>query len=148
MKHELVARAEAIVAKKASAGNDGYCAVTAIDENGYPSSSTISISKADGIRWLTFATELDSNRVKRMKKCDRVCVCINSAEYHISLVGTVEIITDRQAKLDAWYDGLEAFYSGVDDSNFCVLHFTTERYNLYFTSGETGSGVLSKEGKQ
>ena len=48
-------------------------------------------------------------------------------------------------KLDMWYDGLEAFYSRVDDPNYCVLHFTTERYNLCFTNEETGVGVLSKE---
>jgi len=41
--------------------------------------------------------ELDSNRVNRMIKCDGVCVCINFAEYHISLSAPPRYWpTDRQ----------------------------------------------------
>ena len=146
MKNEVVARAEAIIAKKEGTGNDGYCAVITIDENGYPMSSTVSVSKADGIRWLTLGTELGSGKVSRISKCNRVCVCFNSAEYHISLVGTVEVQTDPQAKQNAWYDKLKHHFSGVDDPNYCVLRFTTERYSIFFTDGEADAGVLPKEG--
>ena len=145
MKNEVIARAEAIIEKKQCAGNEGYCAVITIDENGYPMSSTVSISKADGIRWLTLGTELGSGKVSRIKKCSKVCLCFNSAEYHISLVGTVEVQTDPQAKQDAWYDELKFHFSGADDPNFCVLRFTTERYSMFFTDGEVDAGTLPKE---
>jgi len=141
MKHELIEKAAAIIMEKAGRKVDEHCAVTTIDENGYPVSSTMSISKADGVRWLTFASCLDSDRVRRIKKCNRACICLNSAGYHISLVGTIEILTDPQAKRDAWHDE-----SGSDDPKFCALRFTTERYNLYFSENDEGdAGVLSKE---
>ena len=146
MNQEIIAKAEAAIAKRALIANEGYCTVTTIDENGYPTSSTISASKADGIRRLVFGSTLNSDRVNRIKKCDRACVCINSGEYHVSLVGTIEVLTDPQAKQEAWYDWLKEYFSGADDPNFCALRFTTERYNLYFMDGEMeDAGILPKE---
>ena len=152
MNQKIIAKAEAAIAKRAlvpnegSCANEGYCTVTTIDENGYPTSSTITASKADGIRRLVFGSTLNSDRVNRIKKCNRACVCINSDEYHVSLVGTIEILTDPQSKQDAWYDWLKEYYSGADDPDFCALRFTTERYNLYFIDGEMeDSGTLPKE---
>jgi len=144
MNHGIIAKAAEIIKKKAGAGNEGYCGFASIDENGYPVVSTISVSKADGIKWLTFASSLESDRAKRVKKCSRASVCINSAEYHISLVGTAEIITDPQVKKEMWYDGLEYHFSGADDPDFSVLRFTTERYNIYFSDDDSfDAGVLS-----
>jgi len=146
MKNEVIAKAEALIAEKTGAENAGYCALATIDEKGFPTISTISVSKADGIRWLTFGSALDSDRVKRIKKCNYGCVCFNSAEYHISLVGTIEVLSDPQAKQDSWYEGLEYHFSGADDPNFCVLRFTTERYNLFFIDDESAdAGLLPKE---
>ena len=151
MKNEAIAKAEAVIVKKTVGWNEnsGYCAVTAIDENGYPTTSTISVLKADGIRRLVFGATLSSDRTKRIKNCNRVCVCFNSDDYHISLVGTIEIVTDPQAKRDAWVEGLKEYYSGADDLDFAAMHFTTERYNLFFIDGGSAdAGVLSKERKQ
>ena len=148
MKNEVVAKAEAVIAKKTAGWEEdsGYCAFTVIDENGYPTTSTISPLKANGIRRLTFGVSLSSDRAKRVQRCNRVCVCFNSDVYHISLVGTVEISTDPQAKRDAWIDGLEEYYSGADDPDFAAMHFTAERYNLFFIDGESAdAGAFSKE---
>jgi len=148
MKNEVVAKAEAVIAKKTAGWKAGnwYCAFTVIDENGYPTTSTISPLKSDGIRWLVFGASLSSDRVKRVKECNRVCVCFNSNDHHISLVGTVEITTDPQAKRDAWVDELADYYSGADDPDFAVMRFTTERYNLFFIDDESeDAGVLPKE---
>lgn len=57
-------------------------------------------------------------------------MCINSPEYHISLTGTIEQITDLDVKREMWYNGLKNHFSGWDDPNYCVLKFTTERYSL------------------
>jgi general stress protein 26 len=46
-------------------------------------------------------------------------------------------------KKETWYEGLEEhFPNGVADPNFCVLKFTTKRYNLWVDAQEdetTGS---------
>ncbi len=130
MNEEVVARAVKIIEKKAGTGNDGFCTIALIDLDGYLTASTISVSKADGIRWLTFCIGLGPGKTDRIRKCDRASVCINSAEYNITLVGTIEVLTDPQVKKEMWYQGLEEHFSGVDDPAYCVLRFNTQCYDL------------------
>jgi hypothetical protein len=63
-------------------------------------------------------------------------VCINSSEYNITLVGTVEILVDQDTKKENWFPVMEGMWSGFDDPNYCVLRFTTERYNLFIIGCE------------
>jgi len=128
MNQEIINKAGEIVAK--NTGEAGYCALALIDLDGYPTASTISAAKADGIKWLTFCTGLSSPKVDRIKKCNRASVCFNSAEYNITLVGTIEILTAPDVKKEMWYGGLTHHFSGPEDPNYCVLKFKTERYNL------------------
>lgn len=128
MNQEIIARAGEIVGK--TTRETGYCALSLIDLDGYPTTSTISASKVDGIHWITFCTGLNSPKADRIRKCNRASVCFNSIEYNITLVGTIEILTDPDVKKEMWYDGLTQHFSGPDDSNYCVLRFKTERYNL------------------
>jgi general stress protein 26 len=143
---EIIAKAAEIISAKTGyvgGGMEGYAALSLIDENGYPAASTLTIAKADGIKWLTFYTSPDRNSVKRIKKCSRASVCINSSEYNITLVGTAEIVTCMETKKENWFplmnDG--AHWTGYDDPNFCVIRFNTERYSL-FVGYEEAQGVL------
>ncbi len=128
MNEEIISRAGEIIAM--NTGEGAYCALGLIDSDGYPTVSTITASKADGINWLTFCTGLGSDKTKRIKKCQSASVCFNSNEYNITLVGTVDIITDPEVKTEMWYDGLANHFSSPQDPNYCVLRFKTERYNL------------------
>ena len=141
MNQEIIARAGEIVAGKTGGGNDGYCVLALIDKDGYPTASTISVSKAEDIRWLTFCTGLSSNKPSRIEMCDRASICFASADYNITLVGTIEILTDPETKKEMWYAGLENHFTGADDPNYCVLRFKTERYNL-FVDWKEASGTL------
>ena len=146
MNQETISRAEEIIRSKTGyigGGMEGYCALALIDEDGYPSASTISISKAEGIKWLTFLSGLNSNKAKRISKCHRGSVCINSSQYNITLVGTLEILTDPDIKNEMWQEPLREIYSGPDDPEYCVIRFNTERYNIFFDSGESAQGALS-----
>jgi general stress protein 26 len=136
MTQEIITKANEIINAKTGyigGGMEGYVTLALIDENGYPSASTLTIAKADGIKWITFCTSLDSNKVKRIEKCNRASVCINSSEYNITLVGTIEVLADEETRKDNWLPAMGDFshWSGYDDPNFCVLRFTTERYNLF-----------------
>jgi len=140
MSKEAIAKAEEIVKSKTAAENMGAgVTLSLLDHEGYPTTSTLSISKADGIRQITFAGSLDSNKAKRAKENSRASVCIfdddyeGGAYYNITLVGDIEVVTDPQAKKDTWYEGLENHFpnGGLDDPNYCVLKFTTKRYNLW-----------------
>jgi general stress protein 26 len=80
---------------------------------------------------------MDSNKAKRAGACDRASVCIfdddyqGNSFYNITLAGTIEIVSNPEIKKEMWYEGMTEFCSGSDDANFCVLRFTTKRYNLW-----------------
>ena len=145
MNHEIIARAEELIMSKTGYignGMEGYCALALMDEDGYPSISTLTISKADGIKWLTFLSGLSSNKAKRINKCNRGSVCINSSKYSLTLVGTLDVITDPAIKREMWQEPLGAMYSGPDDPKYCVIRFTTKRYNIFFDDGASAAGLL------
>lgn len=137
MKQEVISKAEEIIHSKAGfkdkLGMEGYVTIALIDENGYPTASTYVIIKADGIKWLTFGTGSDRDIVKRINKNNRGSVCINSTDFNITLVGTFEILTDPIIKKEMWIpnSAMDNHWNGPDDPQFCLLRFTTERYNLF-----------------
>ena len=130
MQERMIARAGEIVAQRMGAGNRGFCTLALVDADGYPAMTTISIAKADGIKWMTFCTSLRANSVLRARRSCKAAVCVNSEGYHIALSGTIEVLTDDRTKQEMWYQGLEQHFAGHDDPDYCVLRFETERYNL------------------
>jgi general stress protein 26 len=133
MSQKTIDKAVAVIAEKTGGGDEGYCVLALIDKEGYPTASTVSVSKADGISSITFCTDLDSNKVIRVGNCNRASVCFASMEHNITLVGTIEVLTDPAIKKEMWYDDLGGMFTGFDDPNYCVLRFKTIRYNLLFT---------------
>ena len=131
MNEAIIARAGQILADRA-VKEQGYCVLALIDTDGYPTAATISPSKIDGIRCITFCTGLGSNWVRRIEKCSHASVCFNSGaeQYNITLIGDIEVLTDIELKKEMWYDGMGYYFKGPDDPNFCVLQFITRRYSL------------------
>lgn len=127
MNEGIIARAGEIVERNTGMGS--FCVLALFDLDGYPAASTITASKADGIKWLTFCTGFGT-RTGRINKCNRASVCFNSSEYNITLIGTIEVLTDPDIKKEMWYGGLANHFSGPDDPGYCVLQFKTERYSL------------------
>lgn len=146
MDNKIIERAGKIIqqntAHNSPEGSEPYCVLALIDENGYPTVSTLTAAKADGINWITFCTGLGSNKAKRISNCNRASVCFNtSGTYNITLVGTIEIVTDAAIKQEMWYEGLKHHFRGADDPNYCVLRFHTQRYNL-LVDWKEAQGVL------
>jgi general stress protein 26 len=149
MSEKVIARAEEIIKSKSATENMGAAvALSLIDSEGYPTTSAVSISKSDGIRQITFCTTMDSNKAKRAEACNRASVCIfddnyqENSFYNITLTGTIEIVADPEIKKEMWYEGMAEHCSGPGDVNFCVLRFTTKRYNLWIDAGEELTGQL------
>ena len=141
MSEKIIAKAAEIITELAGR-DDGYCTLALIDEDGFPSASTVSIIKADGIKQFSFGVSLDDNKAKRVQACNRASMCVNSGEYNITLVGTAEILTDAASKEDLWQPWFsEIWPGGAADPNFCVLRFSTQRYNLWLGE-EPSSGRL------
>jgi len=148
MNEKIIARASELIDSMSEyklSGMEGYAALSLIDESGYPSATTFCITKADGIKWLTFNTALDRPYAERISKNNKACVCINSSAYTINLVGTVEACTDMETKKENWFqffdDGVH--WTGVDDPNLLILRFTTQRYTITFADdGSYAAGSL------
>ena len=139
MDQEIIIKAGEIIEKNTGMGT--YCVLALMDLDAYPTASTITASKADGINWITFCTGLGGTRTNRINKCNRASVCFNADDYNITLVGTIEILTDLDVKKDMWYEGLVNHFSGPEDPNYCVLRFKTERYNL-LVDWQEARGIL------
>ncbi len=131
-KERIIARAGELIAQRAAGGgNYAYAALVLVDLDGSPTASTFSISKAEGIRWVTFCTGAGANAPQRIARCSKASVLLQSPEYHIALTGTAEVSTDLALKREMWYQGLADHFSGPEDPNLCVIKFTTQRYNLF-----------------
>ena len=127
MNNSLIEKAVEIVSVEYAS-----CALGLIDLNGNPTVSAITVAKHDGLKWITFVTGKRSNKVQRIMKCDKASICFFSLEplYNITLCGKIEVITDLDVKKEMWYDGCEEHWESYEDENFCILRFTTERYNI------------------
>ena len=152
MNKEIIAKASEIVKSKSTEGVHigAGIALTLIDNDGYPTTSCVSISKANGISEILFGGSLSSNRFKRARECSRASICIfdddyeGGSYYNITLVGDVEIVTDPDVKKNVWHDEMygEHFEQGINNPDFAVLRFTTKRYNLWVDMGDELAGSL------
>ena len=115
------------------------------DEEGYPVTSMITASKADGFKWITFCTGLGAgyNKANRVEKDPRSSVYLFDKESFtgISLMGKIEVTTDEETKKKMWFDALSDHFNGVEDESWCVLIFKPERYHI-FIDGCTIRGTL------
>lgn len=142
MNNEVIEKAGEIIHQNTvygtQQGSDPFCVLALIDKEGYPTASTITASQSEGIEWITFCTGLTSNKANRIADCNHASVCFNKdGAYNITLVGTIEVVTEPSIKQAMWYEGLEQHFSSPDDPQYCVLHFSTNRYNLFIDWQET-----------
>ena len=103
-----------------------------IDENGYPSVSTVSNLKPNGIFEAYFAGGMGGNKAKRLLKDSRASVCFRTGSDNITLVGHAEILTDQPTKTRLWEDWfISHFPLGKTDPNYCIIKFTAKRASLW-----------------
>ena len=105
-----------------------------IDEDGYPTVSTVSVVKPESIFEVHFTTSLDSGKVSRLRNDNRASVCFKT-DSNITLIGTAEILTDQESKSRYWLDWFKDHYAGGEtDPTYCVIKFTTKRVSLWLGS--------------
>lgn len=132
MNSNIIEKANTLV----NSSDTAYIAV--IDENNYPSVSTISSIKADGIFEAYFSTGIDVNKTRRILRNNKASICYNIKSDNISLVGKAEILTDKETKHALWQDWfINHFPLGKDDPEYCIIKFTTERASLWIDNEES-----------
>ena len=103
-----------------------------IDEDGYPSVSTVSPISPENILEIFISTNIGGNKEKRLRKNSRASVCFRSVTDNITLVGDAEIVTDQETKDRCWQDWFINHYpGGKTDPNYIVIKFTTKRASLW-----------------
>lgn len=138
LKEQLIQKAVKIIQEQCN--EKGYCALTLMDVDDRPNTTTITPSKANGIQSITFCTGYGT-RTERIQYRPDACVCFNSPEYHISLKGKMEVITDPVVKNEMWYEGLANYFNGPEDPGYVVLKFIADSYTL-FIDWQTIRGTL------
>ena len=129
---KIVARAGDLIAQRTvRQDKDSYATLVTMDPDGSPVPTTISPSRSEGIRWVTFCTGRGAPSALRLGENPRAAVCFNSPSYHISLIGTAEVLTDPETCREMWYEGMANHFSGPEDPNFCVIRFSAQRYSLF-----------------
>ena len=141
MEEDIIKKAAEVIKQNCVNGGEytgQNCVLSLIDLEDFPTASVITPSRSAGIETIWFCTGLGGDKIKRIKKNNRACVCFGAAEYNISLVGEIEVITDANVKKEQWYKALaDGHFSSDTDPNYCVLKFTTKRYNLLVDWKET-----------
>jgi len=145
MSKQVIEKMKKIVAAQ-TVKSDGYkgefCSLVLVDCEGYPTASVLTAAKSDGIKHIWFGVIRDGNKAVRAAANKKASVHFGTAEHSVTLVGEVEILDDVETKKDIWYDGLAPhFPEGVTDPNYCVLKFTTKRWNA-FVDWTDNEGVL------
>jgi general stress protein 26 len=110
----------------------GEAQLGVIDENGYPSVSTVSPIKPENVFEMYFSTNIGGGKEKRLSMNNKASVCYCKDGNNITLVGEVEVFTDQETKSKYWLDWFKDHYSGGEtDPIYCIIKFTTKRVSLW-----------------
>lgn len=103
-------------------------------ENGYPNIKAMMRLKHDSLKKFWLSTNTSTKMVERLKRDNKICLYFVDDDKFagLMLVGTIEILQDRDSKKMLWNDGCEVYYPlGIDDPDYTVLCFTAEWGNYY-----------------
>jgi len=99
-----------------------------------PNIKAMLVAKRDGLKSIWFSTNTSSRRVEQFLENPNACVyfCDQKKFVGLLLVGKMEVRQDEESRKLIWSDGDEQYYpKGVSDPDYTVLHFITERVNIY-----------------
>jgi len=108
--------------------------LSTIDELGFPNIKAMLNLYHDKLEIVCFSTNTSSKRIKQILGNNKASVyyCDDEKFIGLLLVGKVEVVRDEEMRKKLWFEGSEIFYPlGIDDPDYSVLKFTTERCDLY-----------------
>lgn len=100
----------------------------------YPNIKAMLNLKHQGLKKFWLSTNTSSKRVQRLKKDNKACLYFVDEENFagLMLIGSIEILQDRESRKLLWVPGCESYYPlGVDDPDYTVLCFTATQGNYY-----------------
>ncbi len=103
--------------------------VSSVNRQGYPRICCVSKLKDRGFREIVFVTSKRSakqGKAKHFEENSKASVCFRREGDSLTLVGEVDIITDREEMLRLWREGDRAFFpKSIDDPRIRFIRFRT-----------------------
>ncbi len=101
--------------------------VTSVNEKGYPRTCCVSKLCNEGFRDIFFVTSKRSEKQGKAKHFEantKSSICFQHEGDSLTLVGDVEIITDKNEMLRLWNEkDRDFFHMGIDDPKIIFIHF-------------------------
>lgn len=114
--------------------NSASVVLNTCDENGFPEARAMLSLKQNSLKNIWFTTNTSSNKIKQIRKNDKVSVyfCFPEEWKGLCIIGKIEIVEDMETKKEIWQDGWEMYYpKGVQDEDYSVLKFSSMRAYFY-----------------
>jgi len=109
--------------------------LSSVNDAGFPNTKAmLAPREREGIRVFYFTTNTSSRRVAQFRGNPKACIYFADTRFFrgVMQTGTVEVLTDAEAKERIWRDGDDMYYpGGVTDPDYCVLKFTTAAGRYY-----------------
>lgn len=109
--------------------------LSSVDDAGFPNTKAmLAPREREGIRVFYFTTNTSSRRVAQFRGNPKACIYFADTRFFrgVMLTGTVEVLTDAEAKERIWREGDDMYYpGGVTDPDYCVLKFTAAAGRYY-----------------
>ena len=109
------------------------CTVASVSEQGYPRICCLMPLETVGIKEFWFSTGTSSNKVKHFSRNRKAGVTFFYGGNSVSLVGEMDIVSDKKIKDDLWRDSLIKHFpnGGNDDPEYCIIHFVAKQATIY-----------------
>lgn len=117
--------------------------VSSVTEDGFPRPCVLSKLGADGLEAIYFSTNTSSRKIPQFQANPKAGVCFADGGDSVTLLGTVEIVTDQEKKNAVWRPWLENhFPDGPEGAEFCLLKFIPKEMT-FFLKGKFGTMPIS-----
>ena len=110
--------------------------LASVDEEGFPNMKAMFAPRKVEGNCFYFTTNTSSMRTQQYLKNPKASIYFFDKGRFIyeglMLVGSMEVLQDREIKEEIWRDGDTLYYhGGIDDPDYCLLKFTSEKGRHY-----------------
>ena len=107
--------------------------VATVDADGRPRVRPV-VGKANEKLELRFSTHLDSTKVRHLQHNPEVHITLADNDIRsrrwLQIEGRASISTSETERRAFWFDGMQAYISGIDDPRYCVVIVQPSRIEL------------------
>ena len=129
MKEEIKLRSLEVVKKSTTSF------IGSVSKTGFPDiKAMLPPREINGLKEMFFTTNTSSMRVEQFRENPKASLYFYNEKLFMGILleGNMEVMTDKDTKKRIWRDGDTLYYKkGVDDDDYCVLHFTAESGRFY-----------------